>query len=113
MGRELQVIAPRGVARSFDPVALVDEWRADMAERVAAGELAAATATTYLRGKFPSLDWHEHYAPGCAWGRTRARLDGCPLQEYRRTEPRASECQKKVLETPAWAQPSGEHSLGT
>ena len=63
MTRELQVIAPRGVARSFDPVALVDDWRADMAERVRAGELAATTATTYAQGMLAFLRWHEDNAP--------------------------------------------------
>jgi len=38
--------ALRGVARSFDPDVLIDEWVADMQERVDAGELSANTLST-------------------------------------------------------------------
>ena len=55
--QSLTVIAPRGVAKSFDAAALLDAWRADMRERVRAGELAQATATTYARGMRGFLDW--------------------------------------------------------
>lgn len=56
-GRELQVVAPRGVARSFDADALAADWRAHLAELVAAGEMAQATAHTYARGMDKLLDW--------------------------------------------------------
>ena len=55
----LTVIAPRGVAKSFDAAAMVDAWREDMRGRVLAGELAQATATTYARGMRAFLDWTE------------------------------------------------------
>lgn len=57
MDTHLSVVAPRGVARNFDSGALYDEWRADMLERVNAGELAATTATTYTRGMAHFLAW--------------------------------------------------------
>lgn len=56
-GRELQVVAPRGVARSFDADALVIDWQAHLGELVAAGEMAQATADTYARGMGKLLDW--------------------------------------------------------
>ena len=45
--RELGVVTPRGVARRFDPDALVAAWREHLEELVAAGEMAKTTATTY------------------------------------------------------------------
>ena len=57
------MIAPRGVTRGFDPVALLDAWRAHTADQVRAGELAATTAQTYARGMLAFLRWHEDNAP--------------------------------------------------
>lgn len=57
MANELTVLPPRGVARAFDAEELVEEWRASMAERVAAGEMAQTTADTYARGMAAFLAW--------------------------------------------------------
>lgn len=57
MGTELSVIAPRGVSRSFDPRALVDEWHEHLGLLVDAAELTTATAKTYRRGMAKFLDW--------------------------------------------------------
>jgi len=57
MAQNLQVIAPRGVARNFDAATMVGDWERDLQERVGAGELAATTATTYSRGMARFLAW--------------------------------------------------------
>ncbi len=59
MANELSVIAPRGIARTFDSAELYQEWIADMQDRVKAGELAATTAATYARGMKRFLEWLE------------------------------------------------------
>ena len=57
MTQELQVIAPRGVAKSFDAATLAADWRAHLAALVASGEMARATADTYSRGLDKLLAW--------------------------------------------------------
>lgn len=57
MTHELQVMAPRGVARSFDADSLTAEWRDHLATLVASGEMAQATADTYARGMSKLLAW--------------------------------------------------------
>jgi len=54
---QLQVVAPRGVARRFDAPQLVAEWQEYMGELVASGERAANTAITYTRGMDKFLAW--------------------------------------------------------
>ena len=54
----LTVKAPRGLARGFDPDVLIGEWRADMQERVDAGDLSPNTATTYARGMGKFWAWY-------------------------------------------------------
>jgi site-specific recombinase XerD len=80
MAQNLQVVAPRGVARNFDAAAMVTDWEADLWQRVEAGELAATTATTYTRGMARFLAWlqeHEHGRLGAgvvrAWKADLAR----------------------------------------
>lgn len=57
MGTELQVIAPRGVSKVFDPEALYTEWVTDLQARVDAGEMAQSTIDTYGRGMARFLAW--------------------------------------------------------
>ncbi len=59
MATELTVKAPRGLARGFAPDVLIGEWRADMQERVDAGELSPNTATTYARGMTKFWTWYK------------------------------------------------------
>ena len=57
MDAKIAVRQPRGVARSFEPSVLLEEWATDMQERVDAGELAQATAATYGRGMGKFMTW--------------------------------------------------------
>ena len=57
MGTELTVTGARDVVGGVAIPALVEEWAAHMARRVAAGEIAEATRTTYLRGMRRFSDW--------------------------------------------------------
>ncbi len=57
MDAQLQVIAPRGVARAFDAESLAAAWSVHLEDLVAGGEMAATTATTYHRGLDKFLTW--------------------------------------------------------
>jgi len=57
MDAQLQLIAPRGVARTFDAEGLAAAWHAHLEDLVAGGEMASTTATTYHRGLDKFLAW--------------------------------------------------------
>ncbi len=98
MTHELQVVAPRGVARSFDAATLAGEWRDHLAALVAAGAMAQTTADTYGRGMtklLASIGGHDvtrvgpqAYAPGgclvavgrASWRGAAAGAGGLPMR---------------------------------
>lgn len=60
--RSLTVIAPRGVAKTFDAGAMIGAWQDDLQGRVDAGEMAQATMATYRRGMDAFLAWAQDQA---------------------------------------------------